>query len=90
MKRSLFLCFVTPLTVLAAPPAAPPKAPDVPAELPAKIELLQPGVTLTLLAEHPDLVTPTGIDVDEQGNIWLAACHTHFRPEGYQGPEHDE
>ncbi|MCP5539324.1 MAG: c-type cytochrome [Akkermansiaceae bacterium] len=90
MKRSLFLCFVTPLTALAAPPAAPPKAPDVPAELPAKIELLQPGVTLTLLAEHPDLVTPTGIDVDEQGNIWLAACHTHFRPEGYQGPEHDE
>jgi hypothetical protein len=28
-------------------------------------------VKLTLLAEHPDLVTPTGIDVDENGNIWL-------------------
>jgi len=66
------------------------KAPNVPSELPAKIEMLQPGVKLTLLAEHPDLVTPTGIDVDDRGQIWLVACHTHFRPEGYQGPEHDE
>lgn len=62
----------------------------MPAELPAQIETLQPGVKLTLLAEHPDLVTPTGIDVDDKGQIWLAACHTHFRPEGYSGPEHDE
>lgn len=45
---------------------------------------------MTLLAEHPDLVTPTGIDVDDQGQIWLIASHTHFRPEGYTGPEHDE
>lgn len=70
--------------------AQAPQAPVVPADLPPKIELLQPGVKLTLLAEHPDLVTPTGIDVDEKGQIWLAACHTHFRPEGYTGPEHDE
>ncbi|MEM1296722.1 MAG: PVC-type heme-binding CxxCH protein, partial [Verrucomicrobiota bacterium] len=45
---------------------------------------------LTLLAEHPDLVTPTGIDVDENGRIWVVASHTHFRPEGYEGPENDE
>jgi putative membrane-bound dehydrogenase-like protein len=69
-------------------PAA--KAPDVPKDLPPQIETLQPGVKLTLLAEHPDLVTPTGIDVDDKGNIWLASCHTHFRPQGYVGPEHDE
>lgn len=54
------------------------------------IELLQPGLRMELLAEHPALVTPTGIDVDKDGRIWLAACHTHFRPEGYVGPEHDE
>ncbi len=70
--------------------APPPKAPEVPAEVPPRIETLQPGVKLTLLAGHPDLVTPTGIDVDDQGRIWLVACHTHFRPEGYPGPEHDE
>jgi len=80
------------LTVLgaSAPKAPPPKAPEVPKELPPQIETLQPGVKLTLLAEHPDLVTPTGIDVDDKGQIWLASCHTHFRPEGYTGPEHDE
>ena len=66
------------------------QAPVVPAALPPQIEILQTGVTLTLLAEHPDLMTPTGIDVDEEGRIWLVACHTHFRPEGYVGPEHDE
>jgi putative membrane-bound dehydrogenase-like protein len=90
MKR-FSLCFLPILSALsAAPSTPPPKAPDVPAEVPPQVQMLQPGVKLTLLAEHPDLVTPTGIDVDEKGRIWLAACHTHFRPEGYQGPEHDE
>jgi len=54
------------------------------------VTILQPGVQLTLLAEHPDLVTPTGIDLDPQGNLWVVACHTHFRPASYQGPENDE
>ncbi|GAA5146587.1 c-type cytochrome [Prosthecobacter algae] len=67
-----------------------PKMPVVPAEVLPQIEVLQPGVKLTLLAEHPELVTPTGIDVDAKGQIWLIACHTHFRPEGYTGPAHDE
>ena len=70
--------------------AAAPALPVVPAEISPQIQVLQPGVKMTLLAEHPDLVTPTGIDVDAEGNIWLIACHTHFRPEGYQGPAHDE
>jgi putative membrane-bound dehydrogenase-like protein len=48
------------------------------------------GVRVTLLAEQPDLVTPTGIDVDRDGNVWLVACHTHFRPANYQGPVKDE
>ncbi len=66
------------------------KKPELPNELSPQIALLQPGVKLTLLAEHPDLVTPTGIDVDDQGQIWVIACHTHFRPDEYRGPEHDE
>lgn len=88
MHRSLLLALL-PLVAFAQS-GPPPKAPDVPKDLPPQIETLQPGVKLTLLAEHPDLVTPTGIDVDEKGNIWLASCHTHFRPEGYAGPQHDE
>jgi putative membrane-bound dehydrogenase-like protein len=90
MKRSLLLSLLPALSALSAPPAAPPKAPEVPKELPPQIQTLQPGVKLTLLAEHPDLVTPTGIDVDEQGNIYSISCHTHFRPAGYAGPAHDE
>jgi hypothetical protein len=38
----------------------------VPTDLAPQIETLQPGVKMTLLAEHPALVTPTGIDVDEK------------------------
>jgi putative membrane-bound dehydrogenase-like protein len=85
------------LELSAAPPvapvpprSAPPKAPEVPAEIPPRIEILASGVKLTLLAEHPDIVTPTGIDIDEAGHIYSISCHTHFRPEGYVGPEHDE
>lgn len=86
MKRLLFLL---PLAAFAQS-GPPPKAPVVPTDLAPQIETLQPGVKITLLAEHPALVTPTGIDVDDKGRIWTVSCHTHFRPEGYQGPEHDE
>ncbi|MFN7560154.1 MAG: PVC-type heme-binding CxxCH protein [Prosthecobacter sp.] len=86
MKRILLLL---PLAAFAQS-GPPPKAPVVPTDLAPQIETLQPGVKMTLLAEHPALVTPTGIDVDDKGRIWLAACHTHFRPEGYEGPQHDE
>jgi len=93
-RRSLtfmksFLIALLPLAAFAQT-APPPKAPVVPTDLAPQIETLQPGVKMTLLAEHPALVTPTGIDVDDKGRIWLAACHTHFRPEGYEGPQHDE
>lgn len=91
MFRSLLLSLPICLSpVLAQQAAPPPKAPVVPAEVPAQIQILQPGVKLTLVAEHPDLVTPTGVDVDAEGRVWVVACHTHFRPEGYVGPEHDE
>lgn len=84
-----YLPFLAPVIAFAQT-APPPKAPVVPTDLAPQIETLKPGVKMTLLAEHPALVTPTGIDVDERGRIWLAACHTHFRPEGYEGPQHDE
>ena len=56
----------------------------------SQVEMLHPGVHLSLMAEHPALVTPTGIDVDHEGRIWVVATHTHFRPDGYVGPKHDE
>ncbi len=92
MKRLLapFTALVMSLPAPGARAENLPKAPTVPAELPPQIQTLQPGVKLTLLAEHPDLVTPVGVDVDAQGNIWVISNHTHFRPQGYAGPEHDE
>ena len=81
--------FATAL-LLAAPAFAEVVTPTLPDDIAAKTELLQPGLKLTMLAEHPDLVTPTGIDVDIDGSIWAVSCHTHFRPTAYEGPEHDE
>ncbi|MFG0262350.1 MAG: PVC-type heme-binding CxxCH protein, partial [Novipirellula sp. JB048] len=66
----------------AAPATADERAPE--------IEILQPGVRLTLVAEHPDIVTPTGVDVDTEGRVWTIACHTHLRQDDYEGPEFDE
>lgn len=57
--------------------------------LDARLELAE-GVRVSLVAEHPQVVTPTGIDVDDRGGVWVVASHTHFRPEDYEGPEHDE
>lgn len=56
----------------------------------SRVQASVPGVAVERLAEHPDLVTPTGIDLDSQGNVWVVSCHTHFRPSSYQGPEFDE
>ena len=53
-------------------------------------EIVAAGVRLTVVAEHPAVMTPTGIDVDESGNLWVVCSHTHFRPDDYEGPEHDE
>ncbi len=60
------------------------------AEREPQVKTLQPGVRLSLVAEHPDLATPTGIDVDKEGRVWVVATHTHFRPDDYIGPKHDE
>ncbi len=78
-QSTLFLlCVVHPLGLLAA------------AELDPQVVATQPGVRMTMIAEHPDLATPTGIDVDSQGRIWVVATHTHMRPDDYKGPIHDE
>jgi hypothetical protein len=58
--------------------------------VPPELETLQPGVRLTVVAQHPDVATPTVIDIDREGNVWVVSSHTHFRPEDYVGPEHDQ
>ncbi len=46
-------------------------------------------LVVELVAASPDIVTPTGIAVDSQGRLLVVESHTHFRPEGYKGPERD-
>lgn len=62
--------------LLAAAGAAPPSSTD-------------DRLTVELIAEAPDIVTPTGVAVDVRGAVWVAENHTHQRPAGYQGPKTD-
>jgi len=84
--RRLVIALLIPLL----PVATYTSAADPSNELNPELTFAEKGVELTLVAEHPDVVTPTGLDVDSEGNIWLVCSHTHFRPEDYEGPKHDE
>src|SRR5687768_6652966 len=52
-------------------------------------KVLDDRLQLQLVAAEPDVVTPTGLAVDERGQVLVIESHTHFRPEGYKGPKHD-
>ncbi len=52
-------------------------------------KVLDPRLKIELFAEHPQIVTPTGIDVDAQGRVWAIESNTHFPPEGYAGHKTD-
>jgi putative membrane-bound dehydrogenase-like protein len=50
---------------------------------------LDPRIKIELFAEHPQIVTPTGIDIDHQGRVWAIESNTHFPPDGYAGHKTD-
>ncbi|MDF1861224.1 MAG: hypothetical protein P1U87_13490 [Verrucomicrobiales bacterium] len=62
-----------------------------PGPLPAEeLTLHHPNIAgVTLFAENPDIVTPTGIAVAPDGRIFVMENHTHQRPNDYEGPETD-
>ncbi|MCZ6675387.1 MAG: hypothetical protein O7C75_20855 [Verrucomicrobia bacterium] len=47
------------------------------------------GLTLTLFAEDPDIVTPIGLTVGGNDRVYVIESHTHARPSDYVGPEGD-
>ena len=47
------------------------------------------GAEITLLLQNPDIVTPTGIAVDNDDRIWVIENHTHVRQDDYPGPDLD-
>lgn len=55
-----------------------------------ELSLHHPNIAgVTLFAESPDIVTPTGIAVAPDGRVFAMENHTHHRPEDYEGPETD-
>ena len=51
--------------------------------------ILDDRLKLELVAAEPDIVTPTGIGVDEQGRVLVIESNTHFPPDGYKRLPHD-
>jgi putative membrane-bound dehydrogenase-like protein len=52
-------------------------------------KVLDDRLQLQLVAAEPEVVTPTGLAVDERGRVLVIESHTHFPLEGYKGPKHD-
>jgi putative membrane-bound dehydrogenase-like protein len=46
---------------------------------------LDPRLKIELFAEQPQIVTPTGLDIDHRGRVFAIESNTHFPPEGYKG-----
>jgi putative membrane-bound dehydrogenase-like protein len=59
------------------------------AAAPAMPQIHDERLKIELFAAEPQIVTPTGIAVDAGGHILAIESHTHFRPNGYQGPSAD-
>ena len=74
MKTLLYL--LTAYTLASLQGADSPKSPDQ-------------RIVVKLVAEAPDIATPTGVGVDAQGRVIVIESHTHFRPKNYEGPERD-
>lgn len=55
----------------------------------AEPRVLDSRFELQQVASEPDLVTPIGLTFDGSGRLLVIESHTHFRPEGYQGPAKD-
>ncbi|SVE41032.1 uncharacterized protein METZ01_LOCUS493886, partial [marine metagenome] len=78
-------CYQTPKPEISAQPPAV-ASPDRSDGLGRTPEVLVDGAELTLIAREPDIVTPTGIAVDEADRIWVIENHTHLRQDNYPGP----
>ena len=81
-------CYQTPKPEISAQPPAV-VSPDRSDGLGRTPEVLVDGAELTLIAREPDIVTPTGIAVDEADRIWVIENHTHLRQDNYPGPTVD-
>ncbi len=89
----LFAIVLAPLSLAAAAPTtAPTTAPSGASTTAAAVSIpvpADPRVTIELVAQEPQIVTPTGISVDSRGRVWVIENNTHFRPKSYKGAPSD-
>ncbi len=50
---------------------------------------LDPRVEIVRFADSTQIVHPVSVDFDRKGRLLVIESHTHFRPAGYTGPQHD-
>ncbi len=82
----------TAVVLLSLTTALPQQQKPKPADILALQQKPKPTdtvVKLDLVAIEPEIVTPTGINVDESGRIWVIENNTHQRPKDYPGPPSD-
>ncbi|MCC9603157.1 hypothetical protein LOC67_21620 [Stieleria sp. JC731] len=51
--------------------------------------IVEEGWEIELVKAEPDIVTPVMCVCDHEGRLLVIESHTHFPPEGYDGPDHD-
>jgi putative membrane-bound dehydrogenase-like protein len=51
--------------------------------------LLDARLSLSLLAQDPEIVTPVGIAIASLDRVYVLESHTHLPPENYPGPKGD-
>lgn len=52
-------------------------------------EVRDARLELTLFASAPHIMTPIGIAVDDEDQVFVLESHTHLEPDPYDGPEGD-
>ncbi|MEM6843114.1 MAG: PVC-type heme-binding CxxCH protein [Bacteroidota bacterium] len=53
-------------------------------------KVLDPNLSLDLVAESPQIITPIGLAIDEEDQLYVLESHTHSPPSDYDGPAFDQ
>ncbi|WP_245189465.1 PVC-type heme-binding CxxCH protein [Lunatimonas salinarum] len=53
------------------------------------VRVLDARLSLSLMLEDPEIVTPIGIAVDAEDRVYVLESHTHLPPKDYAGPSFD-
>lgn len=53
------------------------------------LKVLDENLSLELVAQEPEIMTPIGMAIDDQDAIYILESHTHSVKEAYSGPKYD-